>query len=142
MNLYALLMLVLSLMTCTIEASSLKKFSDLIRGGKSPAEVFTHLLAAHKLVVLECTMEKCPSCKKIAPQLEAIASHYASVAEFIEINVHLFDDILRPFHIKSAPSFIIFHRGRFAETLPGSKSIDKISKALDIYLKKDAASAA
>lgn len=119
-------------------ATHVKNLSDLIRGGKPASSVFQKELSANKLVVVKCSMKNCGPCKKIAPQFEALAAKYQGVAEFIELDVHLFDDIIKPFDIKSAPSFIIFYNGRHAKTLRGSASVNDISTILDTQLKKEA----
>ncbi len=127
-------------LTCITEAvTQVKNFNDLVRGGKNAATVFQKEIANNKLVVIKCTMKECPPCKKIAPQFETLAETYKDIARFIELDVHLFDEVIRPYGIKKAPSFIIFYLGRHATTLRGSDTIKDIAKVLDTQLKKEAA---
>lgn len=124
------------------EASVIKSFSDLVRGGHHAATIFQKTVKVPRFVVFKCTMKNCAPCKKIAPEFEALASKYNAVADFIELDVHLFDDVIRPYDIKTAPSFIIFHKGRLVSSLRGSKMIGEIAKILDAELKKEEAAAA
>lgn len=135
------LLLVSSSIFLSGEGAPIKSFSDLVRGGQLAATIFQRTINVPRLVVFKCTMKNCAPCKRIAPQFEAIASKYSSVADFIELDVHLFDDVIRPFDIKTAPSFLIFHKGRLASSLRGSKMIDEIAKILDAELKKEEAAA-
>ena len=135
--------LLVSILSLTTEAAThVKNFNDLVRGGKNASTVFKQEITNNKIVVLKCTMKNCPPCKKIAPQFEALAEIYKDVARFIELDVHLFDEVIRPYNIKKAPSFIIFYLGRHATTLRGSETIKDIAKVLDTQLKKEAASQA
>ncbi len=86
--------------------------------------------------------EKLHPLQEIAPQFEALAEKYKNVARFIEIDIHLFDDVVRQFAIKTVPSFIIFYLGRHAATLRGSGTIKDIATVLDTQLKKEEAAQA
>lgn len=132
----------LGLLYSSLEATRVTSFSDLVRGGKTAMSAFQDTINAHKFVVLKCSMKNCAPCKKIAPQFEALATKYSQSAEFIEVDIHLFDDVIRPYTIKKAPSFIIFYKGRHLLTLRGSESINQIAKALDTQLHLENAAAA
>ena len=131
-----------SIIVLSVEGSTIKSFSDLVRGGHNAATIFQKTVKVPRFVVFKCTMKDCAPCKKIAPEFDALASKYSTVADFIELDVHLFDDVIRPYDIKTAPSFIIFHKGRLVSSLRGSKMIGEIAKILDAELKKEEAAAA
>jgi thioredoxin-like negative regulator of GroEL len=128
-----------SIIVLSVEGSPIKNFSDLVRGGHDAATIFQKTFNVPRLVVFKCTMKNCAPCKKIAPEFEAIASKYLTIADFIEVDVHLFDDVIRPFDIKTVPTFIIFNKGHLASSLRGSKMIGEIAKILDAALKKEQA---
>ena len=112
-----------------------KKFSDLVRGGKKPQAVFNQETQNNKLCVIKCTMKTCGPCKRIAPQIKKMAAKYKEHACFIELDVNLFDNVIRKFNIRSVPSFIIYSQGRHLKTIKGSRKVNEISKVLDAQIR-------
>ena len=138
MRLVSLILLRGTMICSSLSATTVvKNFSELVRGGKSAQAAIYQEVTSHPIVIIKCTMKNCAPCKAISPQFEALATKYRGLASCIELDVHLFDDVIRPYAIKKAPSFILFYHARHAKTFHGSDAFMEIAPHIEAYLKRD-----
>jgi len=114
--------------------SLVQDFGTLVTSGKNAKEVFKQELSRNKFVLVKCTLEYCGPCKKVAPKVAELANVYKGRVQFLEVNISDFEEVVRPYNIRSAPSFIIFANGSHVTTITGSNNVDKIAKELDTQL--------
>lgn len=114
--------------------SLVQDFTELVRGGKNAQDVFRQEIAQHKFILVKCTMEHCNPCKRVAPYIAELSNQYKGRVRFIEINIKLFAEVVKPYKIRSAPSFMIFAHGTYVKTITGSDNVNQIPYALDELL--------
>lgn len=72
------------------------------------ATTISQALASGKPTLIDLGARSCPSCKKLAPVLEALAAEYRSKANVLFIDVNEDRDAAKRFRIQMIPTLIFF----------------------------------
>lgn len=86
---------------------------------------------AEGLVVVDFYADWCGPCKRIAPQLEKLASEKTSV-EFYKVNVDVNTDVTSEQEISAMPTFLFFKDQKRVHEVVGA-SFDKIVEGVEKY---------
>ena len=96
-------------------------------------EAFDTVLAnaGDKLVVVDCFATWCGPCKKLAPQLEELATEYSNV-QFYKLDVEVNEDVAADHNISAMPTILFYKNGKFLGDFCGANfegikdTIDKL----------------
>ncbi|HEV8325456.1 MAG TPA: thioredoxin domain-containing protein [Myxococcota bacterium] len=77
-------------------------------------------LASPVPVLLEFGARWCPPCRMLAPQVEAIAAHYAGRLRVATCDTDESPDLATRFNIRSVPTLLLFKSGQVVGQLVGA----------------------
>jgi thioredoxin 1 len=96
---------------------------------KDEAE-FDTLLAAGKVLVVDCTATWCGPCKLVAPLIDRLAIEYVDRAQVFKLDIDVNRSMAKGWGIRSIPAVILFKAGEKVETIVGVKSYEEFSLAV------------
>jgi len=97
------------------------------------AAEFTSALSANATIVVDFHAQWCGPCKRIAPQLEALAKDNPDVF-FGKVDVDELPSIAQEYNVEAMPTFILIKNGKVVDTVVGA-SVDKVKAAMMQHLK-------
>ena len=77
----------------------------------------------------------CGPCRELAPTVEAIAEQYGDAARVFKLNVDDSPAVAQRYGIQGIPTLILFQNGVEKERILGVASQEKISRAIDRYIR-------
>lgn len=80
-------------------------------------EQFDQVLRAHDRVVVDFHAQWCGPCKKIAPEVEALAKNCKTTVKFVKVDVDDLDEVAGRYGVNSMPTFLFFHKGNIERSL-------------------------
>ena len=95
------------------------------------AKVISQALASGKPTLVDFGARTCPSCRKLAPILEALATEYQGKARVLFVDVYEEKSTARKFRIQMIPTQIFFNaKGQEVKRHIGGMERDEIMKEL------------
>jgi thioredoxin 1 len=91
---------------------------------------FDTLLAAGKVLVVDCTATWCGPCKLVAPLIDRLAEEYGDRAQIFKLDIDANRDLVKGLGIRSIPAVIFFKAGEKIETIVGVKSYEDFRMAI------------
>jgi thioredoxin 1 len=85
------------------------------------AEQFASVIA-HGNVVVDVFATWCGPCKRLAPELEALAAEYGTKVQFIKVDGDQFPSIVSQYHVSGYPTLLFFKDGKLVHTKVGGDS--------------------
>ncbi len=82
--------------------------------------------------VVEFSADWCVDCKRVAPDMPAIAEKFAGQFEFAELDVDEARSIAEDYNVKGIPTFIVFRNGQEAGRLPSRDA--KTKEQIEAFL--------
>jgi thioredoxin 1 len=86
-------------------------------------------------VLVDFWAEWCGPCRTLAPIVEAIAEQYGEAARVFKLNVDDSPAVAQRYGIQGIPTLILFQDGVEKERILGAASQEKISRAIDRYIR-------
>jgi thioredoxin 1 len=86
-------------------------------------------------VLVDFWAEWCGPCRTLAPTVEAVAEQYRDATRVFKLNVDDSPAVAQRYGIKGIPTLIIFQDGVEKERVLGVASQEKISRAIDRYIR-------
>ena len=95
------------------------------------AKVISQALASGKPTLVDFGARTCPSCRKLAPILEALATEYQGKARVLFVDVYEEKSTARKYRIQMIPTQIFFNaKGQEVKRHIGGMERDEIMKEL------------
>ena len=85
------------------------------------AEQFGALVdRAPGLVLVDFTADWCPPCRRLAPDIDALASEYAGSLMVVKVDADEQPDLTARFGVRSLPTLMFFRDGEIVERMVGA----------------------
>lgn len=95
---------------------------------------FAETLNTDKLVVVDFWATWCGPCKKIGPDIEALAQEYEGQVIVGKVNVEEADDLATKFKIRNVPTVLYIKNGEVVDKIVGATTKDKFEEKLKALL--------
>jgi thioredoxin 1 len=95
---------------------------------------FDTLLAAGKILVIDCTATWCGPCKLVAPLIDRLAEEYGDRAQVFKLDIDANKGFPKRFGIRSIPAVLFFNAGEKVEIIVGVKPYEEFSAAVEKLL--------
>jgi thioredoxin 1 len=81
---------------------------------------FLNFINGRDIVVLDCYAQWCGPCKRIAPELEALAASHPDIG-FAKVDVEeADDDFCKRLYVSALPTFVFLRRGQIVGRVEGA----------------------
>jgi thioredoxin 1 len=85
------------------------------------AERFSALVdRAPGLVLVDFTADWCPPCRRLAPEIDALASDYAGSLTVVKVDADEQPDVTARFGVRSLPTLMFFRDGQVVDRMVGA----------------------
>jgi thioredoxin 1 len=85
------------------------------------AERFEALVdRAPGLVLVDFTADWCPPCRRLAPDIDALASEYAGSLTVVKVDADEQPDLTARFGVRSLPTLMFFRDGQVVDRMVGA----------------------
>lgn len=95
---------------------------------------FEQLMAAGKPMVIDFWATWCGPCRKIAPDVEALAEKYEGEVIIGKCDVEEADDIASEFKVRNIPTLVFIKNGEIVDKMVGANSRDAIEAKITALL--------
>lgn len=95
-------------------------------------DVFKQLIQEKPIVVVDFFATWCKPCMKLKPDFEKLAETEAKYAAFIEVDIDKADEIVATYDVSSAPTFLIFVKGKIVDIIKGA-DLKKVIEKLNVH---------
>lgn len=86
------------------------------------------------VVLVDFWAPRCPPCRRMAPDVDAVANEYFGKAKVAKIDIDKNSVTARKFYIRSIPTIIVFKDGKVQERVVGQQSREKLNALIKRYL--------
>jgi len=94
---------------------------------------FEHVVLNSRLPVLVTAYaDWCPSCRRVAPLVEALAEIIDGMAVVVKLNVDTAPQLAARLHTHSIPTFVVFRGGHEVARMVGVQTEQRLREALDL----------
>ena len=100
----------------------------------SSANFDTEVLQSDVPVLVDFWAVWCGPCKRIAPELDAVAEQMTGKAKIVKVNVDEEPDLSGRYGIQSIPALLIFKEGKVVEQMAGMMPRQAIAEKLNAHL--------
>ena len=91
-------------------------------------------MATELPIVLDFSATWCGPCKKIGPDIEALAQEYEGQVIVGKVNVEEADDLATKFKIRNVPTVLYIKNGEVVDKIVGATTKDKFEEKLKALL--------
>ncbi len=98
------------------------------------ADFDTQVLQSEVPVLVDFWAVWCGPCKRIAPELDAVAEQMAGKAKIVKVNVDEEPDLSGRYGIQSIPALLIFKEGKVVEQMAGMMPRQAIAEKLNAHV--------
>lgn len=98
------------------------------------AEFESKVLKSDQPVLVDFWAEWCGPCKRIAPDVEALAIEMAGQAKVYKVNVDTDPDVASRYGVMSIPALMVFKGGEVVDQLVGAYPKDQIAAMLKRHI--------
>lgn len=92
------------------------------------------VLGAGVPVLVDFWAPWCGPCRRVGPEVEAVATQFADRARVVKIDIDEEPDLAARYGIQSIPALFIFKNGQVADTLLGAQPRQAIAARLEAAL--------
>lgn len=103
-----------------------------VPGGASASPSVVQALASGRPVLLEFSATWCPPCRKVKPEVEALAREVEGKAEVVQIDVDEQRDLAAQYRISSIPCFVAVKNGQEVSRQTGAISKSEMRRMLGL----------
>ena len=97
-------------------------------------ENYEAVVAEGKPMMLDFRATWCGPCKKIGPDIEALAQEYEGQVIVGKVNVEEADDLATKFKIRNVPTVLYIRNGEVVDKIVGATTKDKFEEKLKALL--------
>ena len=108
----------------------------------SSTEFETQVLTNERLVVVDFSAVWCGPCKRLLPELEAVAAEYAGKATFVKVDIDQSPDLAIKYGVQGVPNMTFLRDGEVVDVAVGLMPRSEISARVKRNLETPAAKAA
>ncbi len=98
------------------------------------ADFDTQVLQSDVPVLVDFWAVWCGPCKRIAPELDAVAEQMTGKAKIVKVNVDEEPDLSGRYGIQSIPALLIFKEGKVVEQMAGMMPRQAIAEKLNAHV--------
>jgi thioredoxin 1 len=109
-------------MTTAVLGLTRDTFDETIKGSDLP-------------VVIEFWAAWCPSCKTIAPALEAIATEQVQRVRIFKVNVDEHPELAARYEVMSIPTVLVFKGGDLVGRMVGARGRSRLLEEIDTLIR-------
>jgi thioredoxin 1 len=98
------------------------------------AERFVALVdQAPGLVLVDFTADWCPPCRRLAPDIDALASEYAGRLTVVKVDADEQPDLAARFSVRSLPTLMFFRDGQIVDRMVGAPPPAQLRAKVDEF---------
>ena len=92
-------------------------------------EAYNTAIKSSDVVLIDFYAQWCGPCKRIAPQLEALAEELKGTVAFYKVDVDVNEEVVLQEGVKAMPTFILYKNGERVLDIVGA-NMDKVKAAV------------
>ena len=100
----------------------------------SSADFDTEVLQAEVPVLVDFWAVWCGPCRRVAPELDAVAEQLSGKAKIVKVNVDEEPDLAGRYSVQSIPALLIFKGGKVVDQMVGAYPRQVIAEKLNQYV--------
>lgn len=98
------------------------------------ADFDTEVLQAQVPVLVDFWAVWCGPCRRVAPEVDAVAEQLSGKAKVVKVNVDEEPDLAGRYGIQSIPALLIFKNGQVADQIVGAHPRQVIAEKLQAHV--------
>ncbi len=98
------------------------------------ADFDNEVLRADVPVLVDFWAVWCGPCRRVAPEVDAVAEQMSGKARVVKVNVDEEPDLAVRYNIQSIPALLLFKKGKVEDTIVGSQPRQVIAERLQALL--------
>ena len=100
----------------------------------SSADFDTEVLQSEVPVLVDFWAVWCGPCRRVAPELDAVAEQLSGKAKIVKVNVDEEPDLSGRYGVQSIPALLIFKGGKVVDQMVGARPRQEIAEKLTQYM--------
>lgn len=132
--LYGALLGVLFSFSVTSRSPTTASGNSLVHIIQDQSEFQQLVLESKHPVIVDFYSDQCPSCRRLAPIMDEVATMYEGRLEVYKVDIDRSREIAEPFEVEAIPLVMLFVDGRETERLVGLRRTTEFSRMIEHYL--------